>query len=468
MQSVIVSVRMQWYNSYVMQEQTKKVTVEQIEELITQRKYADIKKIFPPHPEDIARLINQLDSSSYKVLAFRLVPYDKAVDVFEYLPREDEEEMLTSFSSQEIQEILNEMSPDDRTALFDEMPAEIVQKLIEMLSPEERAIAVELLNYPPDSVGRLITPDYVRLYTNMTVAQALEHIRKVGLERETVYSCYVIDNDKRLIGIVSLKKLVIAQPEIEISQIMFKDVIKVNANKDKEEAVNIFKRYDLISLPVVSNNNKILGIVTFDDLVDVLEEEATEDFERIAAVLPVDKPYMEAGFFSLVWKRSFWLILLTILESASSVVMQHYQGEIHKWVPLTFFLPILIATGGNAGMQSAMMVVRGLALGEIKVTDFSKIVLRESLLGLCIGIILTVVGLIRVVCQQSNWLFSVSVGTAMGITIMISAIIGATLPLVFRKLRLDPALMSGPLITTIVDVVGVFIYFEIAKRMLGL
>lgn len=248
---------------------------------------------------------------------------------------------------------------------------------------------------------------------------------------------------------------------------MFKDVIKVTALTDQEEAANLFKDYDLIVLPVVDNNNKLLGIVTFDDLVDVLEEEATEDFEKIAAVVPVEKPYMEASFFELIWKRSFWLIVLVVLESASSLVMKNYGGVIQRWVALTFFLPVLIATGGNAGMQSAMMIIRGLTTHDIGIKDFFKVVFRESLLGLSIGVILAVVGLIRVIVQEGSGILSISVGVAMGATVMFAAVFGAALPIIFRKLRLDPALMSGPLITTIVDVIGVFIYFQIAIWLLG-
>ncbi|MFH1771866.1 MAG: magnesium transporter [Candidatus Omnitrophota bacterium] len=442
--------------------------ISQVESLAKDKQYPRIKSLLPSHPEDIAYLISQLSSPPLRLLIFRLVSYEKAVDVFEYLSTEEEEEMLKSLSSQEIQDILNEMSPDDRTELFEEMPAEIVKRFINLLSPQERKIALEILNYPPNSVGRLITPDFVQLYETQTVAEALSRIRKVGLQKETIYHCYVLDNEKRLRGIVSLKKIVLSDLEIKLSEIMFKDVVKVNVYVDKEEAADIFKRYDVIALPVVDHTEKLLGIVTFDDLVDVLEDAATEDFEKIAAVLPVDKPYMEAGFFELVWKRSFWLIVLTVLESASSVVLQNFGHIISRWVALTFFLPILIATGGNAGMQSAMMVVRGLATGDIGVKDFTKIVLRESLLGLLIGSILAVVGVIRVLLQQDNWLLSVSVGIAMGVTITFSAIFGATLPLIFRKLKLDPALMSGPLITTIVDVGGIFIYFKIATLILGI
>jgi len=446
---------------------TKKNLVKKIENLIRERKYSDIKKTLPLHPEDIAELIDKLSTSAYKLFVFRLVPYDKAVDVFECLSTEEEEDMLKTLSSQEIREILNEMSPDDRTELFEEMPAELVKKFVNLLSPEERKIAVEILNYPPECVGRLLTPDFVQLYEDMSVEEALAHIKKVGIEKETVYYSYVLDKETRLIGIVSLKKLVLADSATKISEIMHKDVIKVSAFTDQEEAANLFKHYDLLVLPVVDNNNKLLGIVTFDDLVDVLEEETTEDFERIAAVVPVEKPYMEAGFFELFWKRSFWLIVLVVLSSASSLVMKNYGGVIQRWISLTFFLPILIATGGNAGMQSAMMVIRGLTTGDIGIKDFFKVVFRESLLGLSLGVILAIVGLMRVIVQEGDGLLSISVGVAMGFTVMVAAIMGAALPIIFRRLRLDPALMSGPLITTIVDVAGVFIYFQIALFLLG-
>jgi len=447
---------------------TKKILVKKIENLIREKKYADIKKLLPLHPEDIAELIDSLSTSAYKLFVFRLVPYDKAVDVFECLSIEEEEDMLKTLSSREIGEILNEMSPDDRTELFEEIPAELVKKFINLLSPEERKVAVEILNFPLNCVGRLLTPDFVQLYADMTVENALAHIKKVGIKKETVYHSYVLDKDKKLIGIVSLKKLVLADFAVKISEIMFKDVFKVTVFTDQEEAANLFKRYDLLVLPVVDNNNTLLGIVTFDDLVDVLEEETTEDFEKIAAVLPVEKPYIEASFFELIWKRSFWLIVLVVFSSVSSLIMKSHSGIIQQWIPLTFFLPILIATGGNAGMQSAMMIIRGLTTGDIGIKDFFKVVFREALLGLSIGVILAIVGLIRVLIQEGDGLLSISVGIAIGFTVMFAAIIGAALPIIFRKLRLDPALMSGPLITTIVDIAGIFIYFQIALLILRL
>jgi magnesium transporter len=450
-------------------ENQKTNLAKKVSKLIDQKTYGKVKEILPFHPEDIAHLISELTLPSHKLFVFRLVPYERAVDVFEHLPVEEEEQILTGLNSSEITEILNEMSPDDRTELFDELPAELAKKFINFLSAQKRQVAIELLNYPHDSVGRLITPDFVQLFEGMSVKEALTHIRNVGLHKETVYHCYVLDRSKKLIGIVSLKKIVLAQPSTKISQIMSKDVISVSAFTDKEEAADVFKRYDLIVLPVLDNNDKLLGIVTFDDLVDVLEEETTEDFEKTAAVLPVDKPYMEAGFFALLWKRSFWLVVLVILESTSSLVIKSYGPLIQKWIALTFFLPILIATGGNAGIQSAMMIIRGLTVKDISVKDFFKVIFRESLLGLSIGLILALVGIARVLLQEGNqWALGVSVGVSMGITVLFSAMIGAALPMIFRKLKLDPALMSGPLITTIVDVCGVFIYFQIAAAILGL
>ncbi len=442
--------------------------VGKIEKLIKERKFYQIKELLPPHPEDLANLISGIRKPSYKLFIFRMIPHDRAVEAFEYLPVDEQEALLNSLTNQEVRSILNDMSPDDRTELFEEMPAELVKKFISYLSSEERKLAGEILNYPPNSVGRLITPDFVQLYEDMKVKDALQHIRKVGLSKETIYHCYVLDKEKRLKGVVSLKRLVLMDPEAKISEVMFKEVIKVNVYTDKEEAANIFKRYDLIVLPVVDNNDKLVGIVTFDDLVDVLEDEATEDFERIAAILPVERPYMEAGFFSVVWKRSFWLIVLVLLESISSLVIQKYSQTIQKWVALSFFIPILIDTGGNAGTQSATIIIRSLAIGEVRVKDFFKIIFRESLVGLFIGGIIALVGAIRVLLQQNNWILSVSVGFSMGITIFLAAIVGGVLPLVFKKLKLDPALMSGPLITTIVDVLGIFIYFQVAHFFLKL
>ena len=450
-------------------EMIERIIIPEIIRAIKEKRIEEVKSIIAPlYSEDIAAIVLDLSSPYEKVLVFRLISAEKAIEVFENLEPESQKDILSFLSDEKVREILNEMAPDERTELFEEAPAELVRRLLSFLSPEQRKIAVEILGYPEDSVGRLVTPEFVQLFDDITVQNALEHIRSVGLDTEVVYYCYVLDSSKMLIGFVSLKSLVLSSPDTKIKDIMNKDVIKVNVYTDREEAAQIFKKYDLLALPVVDKNDKLIGVVTFDDFVDVLEEEATEDFEKIAAVVPVDKPYMEAGLFEVVWKRSFWLLVLLVFESISGFVLQHYSVSISRMIALTFFLPVLIATGGNAGTQSATVVIRGLATGQIKPFGFFKVIVREASFGIFIGVIMAVFGLLRALLQQGNWLLSVSVGISMGITIIMATTIGAFLPLIFKKLRLDPALMSGPLITTIVDVVGIAVYFEIANTLLSL
>ncbi len=446
----------------------EKVIIPEIKNLIAEKKFEEVKQMMLSlHPEDIASIINDLPDPCDKGFLFRMIPAATSTDVFESLTPDEQQQIMVSLSDEKLRFILNDMAVDERTELLDELPAEIFQKLINLLTPQERKIATEILGYPENSVGRLITPDYVRLSESMTAQDALEHIRNVGFGKETVYTCYIVDRDIHLIGTVSLRNLVTAETQKKMSELMMREPIRVNVHTDKEEAAHIFKKYDLLALPVVDNSEKLLGIVTFDDFVDVLEDEVTEDFEKIAAVVPVDKPYLEASLFEMVWKRSFWLIVLLTLESFSSFVLQHYSPVMQRFIALTFFIPILIGTAGNSGTQSATVIIRGLATHDIRPVDFAKVIFKESLLGLCIGGILALFGIIRAFLQQGDWWLSISVGISMGLTILLSTAVGALLPLAFRKFRLDPALMSGPLITTIVDVVGIAIYFEIGKSLLG-
>ncbi|MFY9402903.1 MAG: magnesium transporter [Candidatus Omnitrophota bacterium] len=442
--------------------------IKEIEELIVQRKFSNLKEIIPQHPEDIAFLISGISNPSWKMIVFRMIPPEIAAEVFMDFPVEKQEEMLKDLTSLEIKAILNEMSVDDRTELFEEMPAELVKKFMSYLYYEEREITRQILNYPENSVGRLITPDFVQLYEDMTVEEALEHIKQIGLKKETIYHAYVLTSAKKLIGVVSLKNIVLAKRGTLIKEIMFKDVKKINVYQDQEEAISVFKKYDLLALPVIDNNDKLLGIITFDDLIDIIDEEATEDFQRIAAVVPIEKPYLRDDLLNILWKRSFWLVLLVVLGSASGFILQRFQFAIQRCIALSFFLPMLVDTGGNAGTQSSTIVIRSLAVGEIRVGDFFRVVLRESMLGIFLGAILALASILRVFFQEYNWSLSFSVGISMGLTVTISAIIGASLPILLKRIKLDPALMSGPLLTTIIDILGIIIYFWIANRFLFL
>ena len=447
----------------------EKVLVPEVQEFLKRGNLREIKELLAPeHPEDIATLISELDDLREQTVVFRVVPSEKFIDVFEYLEPDVQQEILRELSSVTVKRLLNEMAPDERTELLEELPGSIVKQFLGMLSPEDRRTATEILGYPEGSVGRLITPEYVQLYEEMTVREALDQIREVGLTKETVYHCYVLDRGKVLRGVVSLRTLVVSAPAEIIKNLMKREVICVSAATDREEAANIFKRYDLIALPVVDNQGKLVGIVTFDDFVDVLEEEATEDFERFAAVLPGDYSYLDTPVLRLFWQRSVWLILLVLLSSISSLVLEHFETTLSRMVALTFFLPVLIGAAGNAGTQSATLVIRGLATGEVSVSDFFTIVLKESLVGVLIGVVLALFGFARAMLQRGDVLLGMSVGIAMGIAVFMATMTGALMPILFQRLRIDPALISGPMLATVADVAGTLIYLGVARVMMGL
>jgi len=444
----------------------KNNTIVKLESLLKQKKFAELKKILQQDSQYISDLMFRISSLPLKIMVFRMAPKEIAAEIFIKFSAKEQLQMLEDMTSGEVQAILNEMPVDERIAFFEEMPAEIVKKLMLFLYYDQRDITRKILNYPEDSVGRLMTPSFIQLYENMTADTAIGHIRKFGLKKETIYYCYVLDLEGKLKGIASLKNIILAHPETLIRDIMFQNAISVNVYEDKEKVTHIFKEHDLLAIPVVNNDNKLLGIVTFDDLADVMDDEATEDFQKIAAVLPMEKSYLETSLFSIFYKRSFWLIVLIILGSLSGFVIQAFQPAIQKWIALSFFLPMLVATAGNAGTQSATIVIRGLATEEIKIRDFLKVITRESILGILLGGILALTCIFRVFFQEYNWALSLSVGISMGLTVIISAVTGASLPILLNKIKMDPALMSGPLLTTIIDIVGIVIYFNMAGFIL--
>ncbi len=442
------------------------VLLSDIVSLIEAKRFDELKaSIIKLFPQDVAELIEELYNGQ-KGIVFRLLPKDLAIDVFEYLPRLEQEKLLFSFSDAQIKETLEEMSPDDRTELLEELPAKIVKKWIALLSPEDRAIAHKLLNYPDESVGRLLTPDFVDLRIGMSAQKAMNRIRRIGLDKETVFYLYVIDEKRTLMGIVSLKDLVLAQPDTSVKDIMFDDFVAVSARTDQEEAVSIAQKYDLLALPVLDNEGRLVGIVTIDDLIDVLEEEVTEDFHKMAAITPAEEQYFETGIIRSMSRRVLWLVLLLFTGGISSSILKMYSDTIEIIVSLTFFIPMLIGTCGNTGTQSATLVIRGLATGEIESRDLWKVVKREIIVGILLGIILGVFGFLRVYWTQHDFWLSLSTGLTFLCALVAATLSGSSLPLLFNRLKLDPAVLAGPSITTIMDVVGLMIYFEMAKHFI--
>lgn len=440
----------------------------EIDLLITENRFTQAKEeLSTMEPADISEMLIEVPRAR-RVLIFRILQKDLATDVFEYMEGPEREELLNSFTEREAAEIIEEMSDDDRTALLDELPAKTVRKLMQHLSPEERKIANRLLNYPQDSAGRIMTAEYIGLKESMTATEALQHIRKEARSKETIYTCFVMDHERHLMGAVDLEDIILAQPETLISDIMDEDPVSVTTTTDQEKLAQVMSRYDLHALPVVDLERRLVGLVTFDDVLDIVEEEATEDFERMAGIQPVDDRYLETGLFSLVRKRLLWLVICIMAQAISSSVLKKYSLTIESVVALTFFIPLLIGTGGNTGTQSATLIIRGMTLGDISLKNLGFIFLRESMTAILLGIPLGALAIGRAYMLGTGPQVAIVVALALMSVILIGNLAGVILPFVARSMKIDPAVMSGPFITTVVDVLGLLVYFEIAGRMLGI
>ncbi len=447
-----------------------KLLLPEIEELIQQREFQLLKTQLADLPEaDIAEIIGDIEEGQVPVV-FRLLSKEKATDVFEHLDFEEQEILLKSLSLERIKQILAEMSVDDRTALFDEVPSEVASQLIELLSVEDRELARTILNYPEDSVGRLMTPDYVALSPEMTVQQALDRIRRFGQDKETVYACYVTGPRRKLLGIVTLRLLVVSPLDSTIDDIYTRQFVHLNTDTPQEEAVDTFRHYDLIALPVLDKSGQMIGIVTFDDIMDVAEEEFREDMDMMAAVVPSvsDREFLDEKLFSVVGRRIPWLIALLIVEAFAVLVLQSYDRIFEQFIALSFFLPALIATGGNTGTQSASMVIRALAMGEVELSDLGKIFVRGIFSGVVLAIVLGTCAYLLAFLMGYDPMIGLCVSSGLATVVVLSNLAGSILPLILKRAGLDPALMSSPFISTLVDIFGLVIYLEISKRILGL
>jgi magnesium transporter len=422
-----------------------------------------LEEILPP---DVAEILRQLRTDE-QVLLFRLLRKDHASEVFANLEVEEQKTLIEVFTDQGIKAIIEEMNPDDRTELLDELPAGLVRKLLQLLDPHERALAHQLLGYPESSAGRLMTPEFVDLRPEMSVEAALRQIRRTGPDKETIYYAYVIDQGRKLTGFVSLKDLLLADPEKQVGDLMKEEVIAVHTLDDQEAVAEVIKKYNLLAVPVVDSEERLVGIVTVDDVVDVMEEEATEDIQKMGAIAAAEEGYFQSGFFSLARRRIFWLAALLLTATVSGTIMEQYAYAIQAVVVLAFFIPMLMNTGGCTGTQSATLIIRGLSTGEISLRQITRIVLRESAMGILLGTAMGALGFLRAVfVPGSDPTVWVTVGLTLIATVTAANLVGALLPLGAKALRLDPAVMAGPLITTIMDAMTLVLYFEIARRLL--
>ncbi|MDB6175826.1 MAG: Mg2+ transporter MgtE [Chthoniobacteraceae bacterium] len=446
----------------------------ELKELIEARNFTALREVLGEFsPADIAELITDLRDEDQAVV-FRILPHALATDVLEYLEPDVQHATLKAMGREDAARILNDMSPDDRTALLEELPGAAVAQLLTLLSPDERAVAQRLLNYPEDSVGRLMTPDLISVRAHWTVQQVLDYIRENGSDSETLNVIYVTDEHGRLIDDIRIREILLRPLSTKVQEIHDSSFVALRATDDAEMALTLFKKYDRNTLPVVDSEEKLLGIVTVDDMLDVQEEEATEDIQKMGGLEALEEPYMEAPIFEMVKKRGTWLVVLFLGEMLTATAMKHYEHDMEKALVLALFVPLIISSGGNSGSQASTLIIRAMALGEVTLSDWWTVMRKEIICGLMLGSTLGIIGFLRI---EAWSLFSDSYGphhalVALTVAFALVGIVlwgtlsGSMLPLLLRRCGLDPATSSAPFVATLVDVTGLMIYFNVALLFL--
>ncbi|MGI6404661.1 MAG: magnesium transporter [Oscillospiraceae bacterium] len=418
------------------------------------------------YPMDIAEVFDDLDPEDCVIL-FRLLQKDQAAEVFSYLSPQRQKDIVGAIHVSLLNYIFNELYFDDKIDFLEDMPANFVKKLIAAAPAEERGLINQFLNYPDNSAGSLMTIEFTDLKKNMTVKEALARIKRTAVDKETIYTCYVLDDTRRLEGIVSLRRLVLSEEDQIISDIMTKDVVLCGTNDDQEEVADLFKKYDLMAIPVVDSEQRLVGIITIDDIVDVIEQENTEDFLKMAAMAPSDDAYLSAGVFTLAKQRIPWLLILMISATFTGAIIGYYENLLSSVVLLTAFIPMLMDSGGNSGNQSSTLIIRGIALGEISLRDWPKVLWKEFRVSLIAGSVLAVINFLRMVLfGNGDLMIKLTVCATLFFAVVIAKLIGSLLPIAAKTLKLDPAIMAGPFITTLVDAIVLFIYFGIARVLI--
>lgn len=453
--------------------ETNEELLSQVDELVKSRSFVALRELLSElNPADLAELFNEMDALQVP-LVFRILPKDLAGDTFAYMESDTQQLLIKSFSDVELKEIINDLWLDDTVDIIEEMPANVVARILQSANPSLRRQINELLKYPEDSAGSIMTVEYVSLNKNLTVGQCFEKIRREGINKETVYTCYVTEK-RKLIGTVSVKDLLLAEQDISVSEIMETNLISINAYEDKEIVAQMFSKYDVLALPVVDHDDRIIGIVTVDDAMDVMEDEATEDIERMAAITSSDKAYLKTGVFS-IWKtRIPWLVLLMLSATFTGIILNSFEESLSVFPILISFIPMLMGTGGNAGGQSSATVIRGMAVGEIELSDILRVLWKELRVAILCGVTVAVVGYLKLFFID-NMIFGLDVSypemavvsLTLMVTVVVAKIVGCALPIIAKAVHLDPAVMAGPFITTIVDVLSLVVYFFIAMRVLS-
>ena len=424
--------------------------------------------IIGQNPVDIAHFLEEVPLEKILII-FRILPKDLAADVFAYLSSEQKKYIVENITEKEIRSILDELFLDDTVDFLEEMPANFVKKVLRSADEKTRKLLNQFLSYPENSAGSVMTIEYVNLKKEMTVQEALAHIRKTGVDKETINTCYVLAEDRRLEGIVSIRKLILSDAEVKLQEIMETNIIYAHTLEDQEDVADRFRKYDLLAMPVVDNENRLVGIITIDDVLDIVEEENTEDFQRMAGMEPSEKEYLKTPLWSLAKHRVIWLLVLMISATFTATIIQRFEDLLQAVVLLAAFIPLIMDSGGNAGSQSSTLVIRGLALGEISTGDLFRVLKKELAVGIIVGGVLAATNMLRLFyLQKVGFLISSAVSISLFLTVLFANLVGGALPLIAKFFRVDPAIMASPLITTIVDAVALGIYFLIVTRLLAI
>ena len=437
--------------------------------LLTEKKFSQLKQLLSTmNPVDLAGILEEMPQDSLP-LVYRLLPKELAAEAFAEMDNDLQEILIQAFSDKELQEVLDELYLDDAVDIIEEMPANVVKRILRQTSPEVRKKINEILHYPEDSAGSIMTIEYVDLKKTMTVDEAFSRIRATGVDKETIYTCYVTNHDRKLEGLVTVRELLLSPKTAIIGEIMQTHVIAASTLDDKEKVANQLQKYDFLALPVVDQEYRLVGIVTFDDAMDVLQEENTEDIEMMAAIPPTGKPYLKTSTTELWKKRVPWLLLLMVSATFTGKIIQAYESALAAQVALTAFIPMLMDTGGNAGSQASVTIIRGLSLGEIRMSDLLKIIWKEIRVAILCGLTLSVANFAKMMLlDQVGLSVSLVVCLTLVVTVTIAKITGCTLPIVAKRIGFDPAVMASPFITTIVDALSLIVYFNFASILLHL
>ena len=444
--------------------------MEEIQKLLKEKKINELRKLLNGlNSVDVAIILtdlyNEMGRESF-LIAFRILNKENAGETFSYFEPEMKEKLISLLTDTELKNVINELYMDDKVDLLEEMPSNVVKRILKNVKKEDREVINELLKYPEDSAGSIMTTEFVDLKENMTVGQALKKIKQIGLEKETIYYCYVLTAKRTLVGIIDLKKLVIRDSDEIVKDLMETNVIKVNTLEDKENVAKTFSKYNLLALPVVDNEDKLVGIVTVDDAIDVLQDEATEDVEKMAAMSPSEDSYFATSVFKHARNRIVWLLILMLSATITGGIISKYENAFAAVPLLVSFIPMIMGTGGNSGSQSSTLIIRGLATDEIEIKDVLKVIWKEARVSIVVGITLAILNILFVMIRYKEINLAITIGLTIMLTVIIAKLIGCCLPLLAKKLKLDPALMASPLITTIVDTCSVLIYFNVATMIM--